>query len=94
MGSLRGWYLTVRQGLGERAGGGGRSMGVQAEAQLENLCQAHILLGGPVGGGGMGREEVKGYNQVPDTQTPCLRAITPVNARSRAGAGSSVAHCA
>lgn len=58
MGSLRGWYLTVRQGLGEHAGGGGRSMGVRAEAQLENLSQAHILLGRPVGGGGMGREEV------------------------------------
>lgn len=43
-------------------------MGVQAEAQLENLCQAHILLGCPVGGGGMGREEV---NRVqPGTQHP------------------------
>lgn len=58
MGSLGGWYLTVRRGLGERAGGGGGSIGVQAGAQLENLCQAHILLGCPVGGGRAGREQV------------------------------------
>lgn len=95
MGSLRGWYLTVRQGLGEHAGGGGRSMGVRAEAQLENLSQAHILLGRPVGGGGMGREEV---NRVqPGTQlgvTPFnTRAVTPFNTRSRAGVGSSAASC-
>lgn len=95
MGSLLGWYLTVRQGLGERAGGGGRSMGVRAEAQLENLSQAHILLGCPVGGGGMGRKEV---NRVqPGTQlgvTPFnTRAVTPFNTRSRAGVGSSAAYC-
>lgn len=58
MGSLGGWYLTVRQGLGEHAGGGGRSIGVQAGAQLENLCQAHIFLGRPVGRGGMSGEQV------------------------------------
>lgn len=62
-------------------------MGVQAEAQLEHLCQAHVLLGCPVGGGGMGGEEVNRAQQVPDTQTPCLGAITPFNTRSRAGAG-------
>lgn len=93
VGSLSGWYLTVGQGLGEHAGGGGGSMGVQAEAQLENLCQAHILLGCPVGGAGTGREEV---NRVqPGTQHPnsMPQGHHSIQSRSKAGVGSPAASC-
>lgn len=56
VGTLSGWYLTVRQGLGEHTGGGGRSIGVHAGTQLENFCQGHIFLGCPVEGVGVGKE--------------------------------------
>lgn len=58
--SVRGWENT----LGELA----EAQGSKREAQLKNLCQAHILLGCPVGRGGVGREEVNSFQ--PGAQHP------------------------
>ena len=42
-------------------------MGVQAGAQVENLCQAHILLGRPVRGEGQAENRLTGLHQAPAT---------------------------
>lgn len=73
-GSLSGWYLTVRKGLGECAGGGGRSVRIQAGAQLDDLSQAQIFLGHPVDREVWAEQRLTGFNKVP---TPTLHANRP-----------------
>lgn len=90
VGTLCGWYLAVRQGLGESAGAGSRSIGVQAKAELENLSQAHILLGCP----GWGTEKrLTGSIKSSIPHTPCqARTTTSHRCRIHSGTGHSAAN--
>lgn len=86
MGAVCGWYLAVRRGLGEPARAGSRSIGAQTRAQLENLSEAHILLGAQ--GGDRRNEEFQ-----PSSQSPTLHAKLDSSlhvAAGQDGAGCSV----
>lgn len=80
MGTLSGWYLTVRQGLGEHTRGGWQKHRGPSGNIAGKLLPGSHIPGVPSGRGRGGqRKGLTGFNKVPNTPNsmPGHRAITP-----------------